>query len=64
MEEHLIITMFQIFLILIAVVLAMAGMVALRALWRYCVQWASSAGTRRAAGKKLCVQSQQRPGGT
>ena len=64
MGQDLIVTMFQVYLILMAVVLFAAGAVALRALWRRCVQWALSASTRPSAEKKLCAEGQQPPGGT
>jgi hypothetical protein len=64
MEEHLIVTMFQVYLILMSVALLVAGAAALRALWRRWVHRALSRSARPAAEKKLCTQGQQPPGGT
>jgi hypothetical protein len=63
MSEHLIVTMFQVFLVLLAIVVCVAAAAAVRAVWG---RWLHRVLTRSACsrgGKKLCAEGQQPPSG-
>jgi hypothetical protein len=63
MNEHLIVTMFQVYLILMVVVACVAGAAALSALWRRWVHRVLTRDTCSRGGKKLCAEGQQPPSG-
>jgi hypothetical protein len=63
MEEHLIVTMFQVFLILSTVVLVVGGVSVVRALWRRLLYRTLSASPRPVASKKLRAGREQASSG-
>ena len=63
MSEHLIVTMFQVFLVLVTVAVCVAAVAALKAVWG---RWVHRVLTRRVSprgAKKLCTEGQQPPSG-
>jgi hypothetical protein len=64
MGQHLIVTMLEIFLILVTVAFLVAAASAVKALLKRYVQRASSTRTDAAGDTGLCGQTQEPPGGT
>jgi hypothetical protein len=64
MAQHMIVTMFEVFLVLLAAVLLVARGSVAKGLWKHWGKRATSAEVRSAKVKSLCAQAQQQPGGT
>jgi hypothetical protein len=64
MADDLIVTMFQVFLVLTTVVLCVAGSLAVKALWRRWVISALTGGTRAVCKDQACAQGRQPPSNT
>jgi hypothetical protein len=62
MADDLIVTMFQVFLVLTTVVLCVAGSLVVKALWRRWVIRALTGSVRAVCKEKACTQGQQPPG--